>query len=135
VLPIFPDLRTILLKMQQHADGRFFHGPRGGVVKPDTIRNVLRRDVLDPLSERFPAVEGRKSFRDGRIHSFRHYFCSVAATSGVPEQMLMKWLGYADSRMVRHYFHLHDASSQKQMASVPFLGEAKAKNKAEGEEE
>ncbi len=131
VLPIFPDLRAILQAMPRHADGRVFHGPRGGVVKPDTIRNVLRREVLEPLSERFPAVEGKKSFRDGRIHSFRHYFCSVAATNGVPEQMLMKWLGHADSRMVRHYFHLHDASSQMHMASVPFLGETKAQGAKE----
>src|SRR5438105_10357560 len=39
VLSIHPDLQR-LLKDRDHApDGRVFHGPRGGVLKPDTVRN------------------------------------------------------------------------------------------------
>jgi integrase len=118
-LPIARELQVILEKASRHTDGRVFHGP---VLKPDTVRNILIREVLDPLSKRFPGTPGKKSLRDGRLHSFRHYFCSVSATSGVPEQMLMNWLGHQDSKMVHHYYHLHDKPSQEQMARIQFVG-------------
>jgi integrase len=57
----------------------------------------------------------------GRLHSFRHYFCSRYANSGVPEQVVMAWLGHADSKMVRHYYHLHDDEAQRQMKRLQFL--------------
>ena len=35
--PIFSILRTVLENMRRNSDGMIFHGPRGGVLKPDTI--------------------------------------------------------------------------------------------------
>jgi integrase len=121
-LPIAKELHAVLEKASRHVDGRVFHGPLGGILKPDTVRNILIREVLEPLSKRFPGTPGKKSLRDGRLHSFRHYFCSVSATNGVPEQMLMSWLGHQDSKMVRHYYHLQDKPSQEQMARIQFVG-------------
>ena len=92
------------------------------MLKPDTVRINLIRDVLTPLAEKFPATIGVDGFTDGRLHSFRHYFCSICAGSNVPEQVVKEWLGHADSRMVRHYFHLHDDEAQRQMRRVDFLG-------------
>lgn len=117
-LPMRQELRDILAAKSRHPDGRVFHGPLGGLLKPDTVRNVLIRDVLTPLTKRFSASPG---LRDGRLHSFRHYFCSMSAMNRVPEQTLMSWLGHQDSKMVRHYYHLHDESSQMHMARVEFL--------------
>jgi len=122
MLPIHPDLRRTLQGLKQHTDGRVFHGPKGGQLNPDTIRNVLVREVLTPLADRFPAAAGTKGFRDGRLHSFRHYFCSMSANSGVPEQVVMTWLGHQDSKMVRRYYHLHQEEAQKQMAKINFMG-------------
>ncbi len=122
VLPIHPELLRILLGMRRRPDGRVFHGPKEGRLKPDTIRNVLIREVLTPLADRFPTPPGaERGFRDGRLHSFRHAFCSTCANSGVPELAVMAWLGQRDSRMVRHYYHLHQKEAQLQMAKVPFL--------------
>ncbi len=123
-LPIANELRPILEKINHQTDGRIFHGPLGGILKPDTVRNVLIREVLEPLAKRFPNAAAKKGFRDGRLHSFRHYFCSTSATNGVPEQILMSWLGHHDSKMVRHYYHLHDRPSQEQMARLQFIGSA-----------
>jgi integrase len=95
-----------------------FHGPRGGLLKADTLRVVLRRDVLAPLAERFPAAAGETGFADGRLHSFRHYFVSKCARDGVPEQTVMRWVGHQDSNIVRRYFHLHDETAQQQMGRV-----------------
>jgi integrase len=125
-LPIAQELRTVLQKMPRHADGRVFHGPLGGALKPDTVRNILIREVLEPLGKRFRHAKDKKGFRDGRLHSLRYYFCSMSATNGVPEQMLMSWLGHQDSKMVRHYYHLHDKPSQEQMARIQFVDKKKS---------
>ena len=121
VLPIHPDLPRLLKDKHHASDGRVFHGPRGGVLKPDTVRIVLVREVLTPLAKQFPKGES-SGFIDGRLHSFRHYFCSVSANSGVPEQVLMTWLGQRDSSMVKRYYHLDRSESQRQMAKIRFVG-------------
>jgi integrase len=100
-----------------------FYGPRQGRLKPDTVRRSLVRDVIKPLSDKFPARDGEQGFADGRLHSFRHYFCSTCANTGVPVQMLMTWLGHIDSEMVRHYYHVHDGEARRRMNEVNFLGE------------
>jgi integrase len=119
--PICVELEAVLNRLPPSKDGLLFHGPRRGRVKPDTIRNILIRDVLKPLSGRFPSPTGTTGFKDGRLHSFRHYFCSQCATSGVAELAVMEWLGHQGSAMVRHYFHLHDQQAQEQMARVTFV--------------
>jgi integrase len=113
------------MKKKPHGDGRVFHGPCGGILKPDTLRIILKRDVLTPLAKRFPSP-GTAGLAAGRLHSFRHYFCSTAANAGVPEQVLMTWLGHRDSRMVKHYYHLHEPESRRQMSKIDFAGEADA---------
>jgi integrase len=120
--PIHEDLVRVLDQLKPHADGLVFHGPLGGKLKPDTVRNVLIRDVLTCLKDRFPAAAGEVGFADGRLHSFRHYFCSTCANRSVPEQVVMEWLGHRDSKMVRHYYHLHDDEAQRQMRRLDFLG-------------
>lgn len=121
-LPIRDELRSVLEKLSRMPDGRVFHGPNGGRIKPDTVRNVLIRHVLTPLQSRFPADGDARGFADGRLHSFRHYFCSTSADNGVPEQMLMSWLGHRDSEMIRHYYHLRQNEARVQMGKLPLLG-------------
>lgn len=120
--PIHDLLYDVLREIEHKPDGLVFHGPLGGKIKADTIRNILVRDVLTPLEEKFHSEPDEIGFKDGRLHSFRHYFCSVCANSGVPEQVLMKWLGHKNSKMVRRYYHLHDQESQRQMKRVDILG-------------
>ena len=45
----------------------------------------------------------------------------MSANSGVPEQVLMIWLGHRESKMVRHYYHLHEEEAQRQMAKIKFF--------------
>ncbi|MFL5330047.1 MAG: tyrosine-type recombinase/integrase [Gemmataceae bacterium] len=117
-LPIHDKVLARLQQMSHHPDGLVFHGPLGGLLKPDTVRNVLVREVLMPLSKRFPSRAGEQGIADGRLHSFRHYFCSWCANQGVTEQTLMRWLGHVDSKMVKRYFHLHDEVSQQEMRKL-----------------
>jgi integrase len=121
--PIHEDLARVLRGLPRRGDGLVFQGPRSGVLKPDTVRAILVRDVLRPLAERFPTPEGETGFRDGRLHSFRHFFCSTCANCGVPEQVVMHWLGHRQSAMVRHYYHLHDDEAQRQMKRLTFVND------------
>ena len=122
--PIHADLCWVLERLPRAGDGLVFHGPRQGRLKPDTVRRILIREVLESLRDRFPTPEGEEGFAAGRLHSFRHFFCSTCANGGVPEQVVMEWLGHADSKMVRHYFHLHDKEAQRQMKRLNFVGDA-----------
>lgn len=111
-----------LRQLPRHTDGYVFHGPRGGQIKPDTLRNILIKELLTPLAERFPAAAGEPGFTSGRLHSFRHFFCSLSANSGVPERVVMDWLGHADAAMVRRYYYLNADESRRQMDRVSIQG-------------
>lgn len=113
-LPIKGELLARLTKMRRSGD-HVFYGPRGGRLKPDTARRILIREVLEPLEKRFPSQPQEQGFKDGRLHSFRHYFASLCANSGVPEAVVMAWLGHQDSEMVRHYYHLKNEEAHRQM--------------------
>jgi integrase len=119
--PIHDGLRTVLLGISQQDGGLIFRGPRGGVLKPDTVRRILIRDVLSKLEGQFPTPEEEMGFADGRLHTFRHYFCSQCANSNVPERVVMAWLGHQSSRMVKRYYHLHDEEAQRQMKKLNFV--------------
>jgi len=119
--PIHPNLLAVLVRRRQKGT-HVFHGTRGGRLKPDYVRNVLISKVIAHLALRFPASEGVQSFADGRLHSFRHYFCSLCANNNVPERMVMEWLGHKDSAMVRHYYHMNDAEAKRQMDKLNPLG-------------
>ena len=121
-LPVANELRGVLAQLPHSQDGRVFHGPHGGKIKPDTVRNVLRREVLAPLAKSFPAQGSDPGIVAGRLHSLRHFFCSVSADNDVPEQMLMSWLGHRDSKMIRRYYHLRQEESRKHMDRIAFLG-------------
>ena len=68
--PIHPDLQAILQRMP-HVDSYIFHGPRGGRIKPDTVRRMLVNDVIRPLA---------KGFRRGMTkRGLRTADCTVSA--------------------------------------------------------
>lgn len=124
ILPVHPELKLVLDQMPRSKDGLVFHGPLGGKLKPDTVRVILVRDVLTPLAGQFPTPEGEVGFLDGRLHSCRHYFCSRCADEGTSEQALMEWLGHRESKMIRHYYHIHEKTAQRQMSRLRLVGEA-----------
>ncbi|MBL8797083.1 MAG: tyrosine-type recombinase/integrase [Planctomycetia bacterium] len=134
-LPIHPDLLAIFLDLKatgKESDGRVFHGPRSGKLKPDTVRNILLREVIESLKDRFPTPPGEIGFEHGRVHSFRHYFCSQAFLGGAAEADIKDWLGHRDSRMVTHYRHLRRDDSQRKMQQIDFLSQNDRKVQSSG---
>jgi len=114
-------LLEILRKLPHPSDQQVLHGPKGGKLKPDTVRNILIRSVLTPLVAAMPDDSEERGMLNGRLHSFRHFFCSMSANANVPEQMLMSWLGHRDSEMIRHYYHLKNDESRQRMDDLPYL--------------
>ena len=57
-------------------------GRTKAALKPDTVRRVLVREVIEPLTKKFPTPDGEQGFEHGRLHSFRHFFCSTCANKG-----------------------------------------------------
>jgi len=72
--------------------------------------------------DRFPSVHNEQGFKDGKFHSFRHFFCSNCVNACVPERMVMERLGQQDSEMLRHYYHLNDQESGRRMGPLNPLG-------------
>lgn len=119
-LPLHPSFHKILETMPRTSHGFVYRGPLGGKLKPDVVRRVLVRDVLTPLSSRFPTPDGEIGFQDGRLHSFRHYFVSEAFRQGVTEAQIMDWVGHRDSEMVKLYRHLRQDDSHRNMRQLDF---------------
>ncbi|MCY2930711.1 MAG: tyrosine-type recombinase/integrase, partial [Planctomycetota bacterium] len=124
--PVNDELRRVLEKIPHHRDGYVFHGPRGGRLKPDTARNVLTGRVLPRVAKELRGKGIESRVEEGRLHSFRHYFCSQCANSGTPVQMVLTWLGHQDSKMIRYYFHMFDQPAQDEMKRLNFVGPASA---------
>jgi integrase len=126
VLPLHPDLRAMLETLPRHRDGRILHACKGGGLDDDKLRKALVKHVLTPLSKDFPTPDSETGFIDGRLHSFRHFFVSTCVSSGVPEQVLMTWMGHRNSKMIRYYYHLHSEEAQKQIQRINPVGDATA---------
>lgn len=122
--PVHGSLAKVLGEMERHKDDWIFHGPRGGRLKPDTVRNILIREVIEPLKGRFPKVSDEPSFEDGRVHSLRHYFVSCCAASREVSEMVVKdWVGHQESAMLKRYFHLSREAAAHCMNKVTFMTE------------
>jgi integrase len=117
--PIHPNLHPVLAGLVRKCSSSvLFNGPKGGPLRPDHVRICLKRDVQAPLESQYPSAEEEIGFKNGRLHSFRHFFCSMCANSGVSEPAVMDWLGHRSSAMIRHYYHLHNEEAQRQMSKV-----------------
>jgi len=120
-LPVHEDLRLLLLSMSRDLSRPVFPSALGKRLNCGRLRDQFVRLVIRPLSARFPTPEGERGFADGRLHSFRHFFCSRMVNQGVHLLTLQKWLGHKNSQMVAHYFDLKDAEATAVMASIEML--------------
>ncbi|MHB9049816.1 MAG: tyrosine-type recombinase/integrase, partial [Pirellulales bacterium] len=120
-LPISGELRAVLDRLAACGPGPVFRGPDGAQIKDFEVRRAFGNEIIAKLANRFPAASGTTGFAHGCLHSFRHYFCSTCANDGVPERVVMQWLGHQHSEMVAHYYHLHDQEAQRQMQKLSFV--------------
>ncbi|MEQ9617044.1 MAG: site-specific integrase [Phycisphaerales bacterium] len=53
-----------------------------------------------------------------KVHSFRHHFASMVASSNAPYRVALEWMGHSSSTILNHYFTLHDSESQAAMKAI-----------------
>lgn len=106
-VPIFSEVRAALLKLRLGKRGtHVFRTQRGKRVNPNHVREALEVDKC------------KLGIGEGTPHSFRHFFVSLCANSGIPERVTMTWVGHKNSEMVHHYYHLNDDESKRAMQQV-----------------
>ena len=121
-VPIHPDFKKLLVPMERHSDGYIFRAAQGGKLHERNVLQMFIDNVIRPLAKKFPTPDGEIGFEHGRLHSFRHFFCSQAFLGGASEGEIKEWLGHADSKMVELYRHLRSEDAQRKMERIEFLG-------------
>ncbi|MBQ9501775.1 MAG: site-specific integrase [Lentisphaeria bacterium] len=126
-LPLIPELIAYLSTL--HRDDEY--------VLPDHAELYLRCPSM--VSDRIKTflnglgiqttveVPGRRAVSVKDLHSMRHVFCYRAKRAGIPESVIMKFVGHAVLAMTEHYAdHDTDEELRSEMKKLPplFLGEA-----------
>jgi len=123
LIPIHPQLRAILDELYvPNLGGLVFRAQRWGPLHPRNVLEAFINEVIEPLKERFLSIDEDCGFATGRLHSLRHFFCSVCANEGVPERVLMTWLGHSSTVMLKRYYHLNNDEAQMQMSKLGKYG-------------
>ncbi len=122
-IPIHPRLRKAIESLGPNSSGFVFRDANGKALCPGRVLKLFIREVIEPLKNEFPTPAGENGFEHGRLHSFRHFFCSQAFLGGASEGEIREWLGHANSRMVERYRHLRNEDAQRRMAQIEFLAE------------
>jgi len=129
-VPIHRELRELLEGLPRTADGFVFHASQGGRIRSRNVLAQFIKHAIEPLKATFPTAVGEIGFEHGRLHSFRHYFCSQCFLGGASEGEIKEWLGHADSKMVEHYRHLRSEDAQRKMNQIRFLDRADERSSA-----
>jgi integrase len=117
---LHPDLRLLLERLPRyHAHVLFDDQKRP--LNSAYVRRRFEEAVITPLASRFSKPGDSSGFVRGRLHSFRHYFISFCIKNGTPENVVMKWVGHANSDMVRHYFQIHNEDAKTFMGKLCIL--------------
>ena len=92
--------------------GYVLTGDRGRQLNYNHALDMFKKKIIEPLIEEFPTPEGELGFKDGRFHSFRHFFISECFDAGIPECDIQVWVGHSDSKIVKRYRHIRDETAK-----------------------
>ncbi len=95
--------------------GHVLTGDRGGKLNYNHCLDAFKNKVIKPLTKKFPTSDGELGFKDGRFHSFRHFFVSECFEAGIPECHIKDWVGHSDSKIVELYRHIRSESAKANM--------------------
>ncbi|QDT35996.1 tyrosine-type recombinase/integrase [Stratiformator vulcanicus] len=114
-VPIHPELLPVLKRLLKGSPGPVFRTASGNQLRPDRLREQYVKKALVPILDDFP---NDRLLAEGRLHSFRHHFCSEAIRQGVSQQTAMAWMGHRDPAMTQHYFHLHHGDAAREISKL-----------------
>lgn len=110
-LPIHPNLRSHLDALSRLGERVFYDR--------DGKRSLSQKKLLRALKN-LCAERGFEQPRQYKLHSFRHFFCSVAAQNNLSYRYVLSWLGHSDSKIVEMYFNIFDDTAEQAMSSIQF---------------
>ena len=57
------------------------------------------------------------------MHAFRHFRVSFLVESGVPLELIRRWIGHGSDEMLRRYLHLSAGHCRNVLASIPAVSQ------------
>ncbi|MDB2686159.1 site-specific integrase [Mariniblastus sp.] len=119
VIPIHPKFQSYLTGCGK-TSGYVLTGDQGRKLNYNHALDMLVKKLIQPLEQEFPTPTGELGFKDGRFHSFRHFFVSECFDAGIPESDIKDWVGHSDSKVVNLYKHIRSESAKANMSLGKF---------------
>ena len=119
IIPLTSDLLDFLSSVEK-TNGYVLTGDRGRQINYNHILEAFVKQIIEPLGKEFPSPESDLGFKNGRFHSFRHFFVSECFAAGVPESDIRLWVGHSDSKVIALYRHIRDEIAKANIRKVDF---------------
>jgi integrase len=107
VIPLFPNLRKVVERLLQKANGNTSDSKIFGIQSPrGAMNNAFQRISVEPFS----------------VHALRHYFVSNAIECGINFQVISEWVGHRDGGklVAKRYGHLRPEFSASMAERMVF---------------
>ena len=114
IIPIHNDLLGCIQKCDRTSD-YFLPGKDGRKRSYSHTLDPFKDHVINPLLKEFPTPEGKLGFKDGRFHTFRHFFVSECFDAGIPECDIKDWVGHSESKIIALYRHIKSETAKANM--------------------
>ena len=115
IIPIHRALLDFVRKHERNSD-YFLVGKDGRKRSYSHTLTPFIDHIIKPLTTEFPPPKGELGFKDGRFHSFRHFFVSECFDAGIPECDIKDWVGHSESKIVALYRHIRCESAKAKMS-------------------
>ena len=116
IIPIYPALLECILQQAELKESDYFLVGKDGRKRSYSHSLTYFTDlVITPLSKEFPTPENELGFKDGRFHSFRHFFVSECFAAGIPEHDIRDWVGHSSAKIIELYRHIRSETAKANM--------------------
>lgn len=122
IIPIHDALLKCIGECKRNSN-YFIPGKDGRKRNYNHTREAFVKQIIEPLAKEFPTPEGELGFKDGRFHSFRHFFVSECFDAGVPECDIKNWVGHSESKIIALYRHIRSQTAKANMRLGKFGAE------------
>ncbi len=108
------------LRQHRKSSGFVLRGDRGNQLNYNHVLKAFTKHIITTLDAEFPTPDGEMGFKDGRLHSFRHFFVSECFAAGIPEGDIRMWVGHSDSKILALYRHIRNDVSKSNIRRADF---------------
>lgn len=113
MIPIFPQIKDMLLKMKEDATGSFLFGG-ASPMEPSHFNRILQTELNN-----FPMPKKGVNF-----HGLRHTFCSFIDSTGMNRRIVAEIMGHRDLSTTNRYSHVSNQTLGSEVSKW-FEGQSK----------